>query len=94
VITYEWTAEKIDAYGDIIDTFHGDTYAEALEWAEEQDGPVDIGLVRDVGDDINGLTDRQWAYLDESWLKLPATFNQGAKMPLRFFREITSQRKG
>src|SRR5215471_19469816 len=56
-----------DEYNDIENLTHADTYAEALKAAEAmrqdlQPGHhIEIGLVRDAGDEIDGLQDRQWA---------------------------------
>jgi hypothetical protein len=77
-VTYEWVIEGIDAWGDIEDVHHADTYVEALKLAGHLRGvwpSVDVGLVRDVGNDVEGLTDRAWAYVVDG--KLPETFNYG-----------------
>jgi hypothetical protein len=93
IVTIEWLAEKLDFYGDIIEVVHCDTYAEAREVRQSTMHKVDIGLVRDRGNDTEGLIDRQWAYIEKG--KLPERFSDsgGAKGPLvpaKYHREIKS----
>ena len=98
-VTYEWLVDFVDEDGDIIDVYHADTYAEALKWAQDSDflqsrefHHADIGLVRDVGNDLEGITDRQWAYIEDG--KLPERMDWGggetggAKVPQRFHKEL------
>jgi hypothetical protein len=103
-VRYEWLVETLDLDNcnsddaddaDIIEVYHADTYAEALKWAEQADQPVRIGLVRDRGNDLEGLLDRQWAYLTAGTMgTLPERFDwgggetNGAKVPERFHREL------
>lgn len=96
-VNYEWLIEIIDLDGgsddlddaDIIEVNHADTYAEALKYAESQEQPVRIGLVRDRGNDLDGLLDRQWAYLTAGTMgTLPECFDGGAKVPARFHNEL------
>lgn len=91
---YEWVIETLepDGSGDIAEVNHETTYAAALAWAADIDGEVDIGLVRDVGNDAEGLTDRAWAYVRDG--HLPETFTYGAdedsgiRVPKRFHAEV------
>ena len=95
-ITYEWLVETLDLDSadsaddaDIIEVYHADTYAEALKWAEQEEQPVRIGLVRDRGNNLDGLIDRQWAYLDAGTMgALPEHFDGGIKVPARYHREL------
>jgi hypothetical protein len=89
----EWLIETIDAYGDIIEVTHADTYAEALKWAEGQEQPTQIGLVRDRGNEVDGLVDRQWAYIEADSGKLPDHFSDsggciGPAVPARYHNEL------
>ena len=100
-VTYEWIVEFIDSDGEIIDVHHHDNYVAAVATkAAEPTSDFDrahIGLVRDVGNDIEGLTDRAWAYIGDDG-QLPEYFNcgetddgpalSGHKVPQRFHREI------
>jgi hypothetical protein len=96
IVSIEWLVEEIDRDGDIIDVHHLDSYAEALEHARfcraERDVKTSIGLVRDRGNDVEGLVDRQWAYVDHG--KLPERFDWGggedggAIVPAKYHREI------
>jgi|SRR5215831_8407391 len=96
MIGYEWVIESIeDEYNDIVDLSHADTYAAALLVAENMKKDlkpghhVEIGLVRDRGDEVEGLQDRQWAYIGwEEDGKLPERFDGGAAVPQRFHREV------
>ena len=97
-VQYEWLIETLDLDNcptddaddaDIIEVNHADTYAEALKWAESQEQPVRIGLVRDRGNDIDGVIDRQWAYLSAGTMgTLPKYFDGGTPVPARFHNEL------
>lgn len=94
--TYEWSVEFCDGpedEADILDSIFRDTYAEALADGQN-DGRENwrIVLVRNVGDDLEGLTDRAWAYIRDG--ALPETFTYGAdedsgiRVPKRFHDEV------
>jgi hypothetical protein len=95
-ISYAWTVEVLeDEYNDIEENDFRDTYAEALKAAEAMKKDlkpgrhIEIGLVRDQGDEVDGIQDRQWAYV--GWKedgKLPARFDGGAAVPKRFHKEV------
>ena len=97
-ITYEWDVETFDVHGDIIDHNHGDTLAELRNWFEFplEDGLENrIVLVRDVWNDHAGVTDRQWAYpenSEENGWQIPSEFDHGASVPKRFAKEFASNR--
>jgi len=93
---YEWVIETVDEYEDIREVNHADTLTMALLdatlEAEATGMRVDVGLVRDALDNIDGsLKDRQWAYLEDG--KLPEQFDGGASIPQRFKREVEKARK-
>jgi hypothetical protein len=60
-----------------------------------QDPTMRLVLVRDKGNDLDGLVDRAWAYVDDNWF-LPKTFtycgepeeDSGIAVPKRFHRMI------
>lgn len=94
MVTYEFVLETLDYYEgcgdnpDIIDTSGYPTLFEAHEQALKSDEPWRIALRRDVGDDLEGITDRAYAYPDASG-RLPEFFSYGAgeegpRVPLRF----------
>jgi hypothetical protein len=93
--TYEWLIETLECDcedADIAEVNHHDTLAEARAWAASIEGPHRIGLVRDVGNDLEGITDRQWAYLDAAG-RLPEFFHDGVdftdtRVPKRFHVEV------
>ena len=89
MVTYEWDVEEIDEFEDIIEHHHGNRLAEVIEWLQEPN--TRLVLVRDVGNDIEGITDRTWAYVEGG--KLPDHFDYGGgeigpKVPKRFHDEL------
>jgi len=96
VITIEWLLEELEEDGsadpDILDTHCFPTLAEARAFAAQCDLPLRFGLVRDRGDDLEGIVDRQWAYVEDG--KLPERFDWGggedggAKVPARYHNEL------
>jgi hypothetical protein len=90
-VSIEWVVEALDPYGDIIDLLHSDTYAEAEQLAEalrEEHGvEVQVGLVRDRGNDVEGILDRSWAYVVNG--ALPVRFEPGnVLVPKRYHLEL------
>ena len=92
-VHYEWSAELVDADGDIGHTEFCATYKEIVPVAagmEEAGHTVRIVLVRD--DDNNG---KSWAYLGEDLPgALPYYFTDAmccdvAKVPARFHCQVT-----
>ncbi len=45
----------------------------------------ELVLVRDEGDEFDGVTNRSWAYEDEG--KMPKEFDNGISVPKRFLAE-------
>ncbi|MEI7892006.1 MAG: hypothetical protein WCI05_02880 [Myxococcales bacterium] len=91
-VHYDWLVEVLEDDltddPDIIDTLTFMTLEGARDWiAFVRPIHYRLGLVRDVGNDWNGLTDRQWAYVDADGT-LPDTFDGGASIPKRFLKEI------
>jgi hypothetical protein len=97
-IRIEWLVEEIDEHGEIIEVTHCDSYLQARRFAGLSDAPqVDIGLVRDRGNDTDGLINRQWAYIDADG-KLPIRFedsggSEGALVPPGYHREIERSKR-
>jgi hypothetical protein len=90
ITTIEWLVETLNDDGtDITEVCHFATYAEAVDWAKDHE-PCSIGLVRDVGNDLEGIVDRQWVYLDIDGT-LPSHFEDGAKVPARYHNELRRQ---
>lgn len=90
-IRYDWDIETIDTESeDILDHDHSDTLAPLL--GREPLGPDKrLVLVRDRGNDLDGLQCRSWAYVENG--KLPAYFtnasgNDIAKVPAKFHNEL------
>jgi hypothetical protein len=84
-ITYEWVAEPTDEYDDIIDPIFGDTYKEVADVtiANFKDAVVvNYALVRNDGNDEQGLQERQYAYIVDGLL--PMLFDDGAAVPTRY----------
>lgn len=100
-VRYEWDIETWDAEsGDVLehdhrerlDQFDPDRLREALKGK----GTLRLVLVRDVGDEHHGVTDRTWAYVEDG--KLPGIFRMwfdadsddsaGETVPVRFVAEL------
>jgi hypothetical protein len=89
-VIHEWLVEAVDQYGDIIDSNCYPTLADAISTTlgcpEGQDY-YRIGLVRDEGNDVRGLQDRQWAYIQKN-ATLPNEYSDGAIIPKKFRDEF------
>jgi hypothetical protein len=88
-IEYEWDIETYDEHGDIIDHDHSDR-------CPGQPRVGKLVLVRNVFEgereyfeDTADLKDRAWAYVGIDG-KLPATFDDGEKVPKRFHKELAA----
>jgi hypothetical protein len=89
-VVYEWDIETLDG-DDIIDHHHFD-YCPGIPDTPNQR----LVLVKDVGDSINGLTDRLWAYAENG--KLPDEFEDAYQIkicpvPKRFHKELAKSLK-
>lgn len=84
---YEWCIETIDDYDDITDLDFSDKIS-SFKISDLAYNPVAgepkkrLVLVRSVGDNDEGLQDREWAYLEGG--ALPKEFTGGTQVPLRF----------
>ena len=87
-IKYEWTLEVIED-GDIVDSDFSDT----LSFAASALVGNDLGLVRNSGNENDGVNTRYWAYAKDD--KLPEYFadangvSVGYKVPERFHIELS-----
>jgi hypothetical protein len=92
-VFYEWDLETWDET-DCLDHLHADRLRDLPTPANDKDKLV---LVRDVGDQTQGLTDRLWAYVDNESRMLPKYFSDSGneltnvKVPQRFHREIARE---
>ena len=99
-ILYEWDVEEVDRdSGDILNHNHGDK----LSWLLPAFGNIitqgrgDLVLVRDEGNNTEGLLDRHWAYVKDG--VLPEYFadsmgeNTSIRVPQRFHRELARQKE-
>jgi hypothetical protein len=97
-VTVEWLLEELSEEEtetndpDILDTHCFPTLAELRAFQEQCSTPTRVGLVRDRGNDLDGLQDRAWAYVRYGYL--PQTFTYGAGedagliVPVRFHKEL------
>lgn len=92
-VYYEWDIEIWEEDGeDIIDHQHDEKCPTRPLLANER-----LVLVRDVGNDIEGLVDRSWAYVREDGT-LPERFDYGlpeelgVQVPKRFHEELKRAR--
>ena len=86
-VSYEWDAIELSQGGDdadVVEHHHCDTLREAIEQLHRLNHGR-IELVRDVGSEAQGITDRQWAWVRDG--RLPVTFDGGARVPQRFHNE-------
>lgn len=86
-ILYEWDYETLSEDGDIIDHNHKDKLAAFTK----EDITTSLVLIRDEVNDIDGLQDRTWAYVEDG--KLPDYFSDAAgntlyHVPERFKVEL------
>lgn len=87
-IIYEWTLEELDPDGDIIDSDFSDT----LTFDDYDPDIHALGLVRNTGNDRDGVTDRLWAYVKNG--ELPVYFadsmgvDSSLRVPQRFHDEL------
>ena len=87
--TYEWTLETLEN-DEIVDS----DFSDKLTFDKNDLSGKDLGLVRNEGNEADGLTDRYWAYVKDG--KLPEYFsdgnneNIGIKVPQRFHKELNS----
>lgn len=80
--TYEWCIETMDEHGDIIDSeFYQslDEITDDFEWSQ-------LCLVKDVYHNIQGLQNREHAYIVNH--ELPDFFDDGTKVPSRYHVEF------
>lgn len=89
---YEWCWEYSDERGDIIDLVHADTLkslgaAEKSDWETGEPWKPELTLIRNYGNDEDGLLKRGYAYPTNG--KLPEFFHYcGSKVPKRFQKEL------
>lgn len=98
-VTYEWDIETIDPKTeDILDHDFSDDLKSLLPRFVTQDPTMRLVLVRNVGNNLEGLTDRLWAYMDNNW-NLPKYFTDTLYesteilVPTRFHRIIARAAK-
>lgn len=87
-VNYEWSLEQLDHNNDIVDN----DFSENLTFEKNSLVGNDLGLVRDEGNEVDGLQQRLWAYVRNG--KLPEFFADansiptGYKVPVRFHKEL------
>ena len=98
-VDYEWCVETVLRNGDIEDLDFADSLAEAKSWvcenADDCEHDYRIVLLRTVGNDLEGETDRLYAYLEDNGL-MPEFFSDfgystKVRVPQKYQRE--AQRK-
>lgn len=82
LVSYEWEWASFDAHGDI----------DAVDYADPGDllgtlpGMTLHALVKNYGNEEEGLKDRAWAYVEDG--ALPAVFSDGTKVPANLAAEF------
>lgn len=94
-VRYEWDYEIVDLDSmDVLDHWHEDKLTGFGRPLEENERLV---LVRNEGNEGEGLEDRLWAYVEDG--KLPQYFSNangnqtGYKVPLKYRSELTNYLK-
>tara|TARA_B100000902_G_C27305411_1_gene915149 strand:+ start:1060 stop:1425 length:366 start_codon:yes stop_codon:yes gene_type:complete len=92
-VHYEWCWEYSDEHGDIIHAYHADTLknlgaAEASHWETGEPWKPELTLIRDHGNDADGLQERSYAYPTNG--TMPELFSCGSKIPKRFQKEFNA----
>ena len=88
-LTYEWVAEDLDEYGDIIDSAYSDILAKVIAYHPPATN-VEYALMRRYGNDEDGESYREYVYIKDG--KLPVEFPDGYKVPARFQKELALAR--
>lgn len=88
-VFYEWDFEVSDEHGDIVDHEHYDKLPKTSSEIKMEEN-VELVLIRESGNEADGLQDRQWAYpeIQNGILCLPEEFDGGNKIPRRFREEL------
>lgn len=97
-VVYEWDVEIVDTETkDVLDHYHNDKLKDAIADIKTLQIPSSqhfrLVLVRDQGNDSEGLLDRQWCYLDDlprSPEGMCTEFDGGTKVPKRYLAEFES----
>jgi len=84
---YEWTCEQLDEFGDIQNSDFGDKLSDVKDFGKGEPLQRAIALVKNVGNDDDGLVERTWAYITEEG-KLPELFINQDRVPKRFHKEL------
>jgi hypothetical protein len=88
-ISYQWDVETVDEHGDIQDHEHGElANLLALFGSDILTGTASqrLVLIRNKWNDIDGVTDRQFAYIKSG--VLPDEFEGGAKIPAAYMKKV------
>ena len=84
---YEWCVEFTDDGGDVVDHYHADKLSEIPDDVMNEG---DLVLIRNVGNEYDGVNDRSWAYVVDG--KLHPMFMSGdvagETVPQRFHAEL------
>ena len=87
-VTYEWRLNRRDEHGDIEDINFFDHYADAANELHVRNdcGWSDIELTRVLGNDDDGILDREYAPVING--RLPERFDEGCKVNKAHHREV------
>lgn len=85
---YEWKAEHVDNYGDILDIDFDDDLKRLIRVNEglHEGLEVRLCLVRDRGNDEEGLKDRQHFYIEDGVLL--NSYETGIKPPNKYVNQV------
>jgi hypothetical protein len=81
LVTYEWEWVVFDDEGDIVEVSYGDPGELCV-----MPGMTLHSLVKNYGNDVDGIQDRSWAYVDDG--VLPQEFEDGTRVPAKLLAEF------
>ncbi|GLQ00619.1 hypothetical protein GCM10007891_24720 [Methylophaga thalassica] len=87
-ISYEWCAEFVDEYDDIQETDSSTNKADI--WPpkfEVENCKARLSCARILGDDVNGIQERGYAYAGDE------TFSTGQKVPPQIKKQLQAAKK-
>jgi len=85
-VSYEWTFDELNDDGDIVDSDGVMTLSERPNL--RLDNQLMLALTRNVGNDIDGLLERSYAYVDTDTMTLPHEFDDGYVVPQKYRLEL------
>lgn len=96
-VSYEWSMEETEYWlehgeevDDIVDQRFSDSVSDFIAVVRTDSKRYRLVLVRTVGNNVEGIVDRAWAYCVEvnGRMELPETFDNGKAVPKKYKKEL------